>query len=261
VPRPQTFRIRERVRFWGPYHGCHWVLPGHRRGPQVVRAGAGGLDAVFKISLTGLTTTPMATIVRKSELAQIQCVPINLRESVGCEAQRRVTGNAVAVDAGLWLARGPTTHGYETTREAARAAFAKAGGGITHARQVVIPALAGRAPNAIRSTEAARVHHATWRRGGGVAAGCAGATARTRRFDTTEHNLRSISRPLAARLTRLLRARSGIASSATAKVFPIPAFSFQGSDSVPAMILAKQRPKFPTALREPLAKPLLKQGR
>lgn len=71
-------------------------------------------------------------------LTQIQCVPINLRESVGCEAQRRVTGNAVAVDAGLWLARGPTTHGYETTREAARAAFAKAGGGITHARQVVI---------------------------------------------------------------------------------------------------------------------------
>jgi len=35
-----------------------------------VRAGAGGLDAVFKISLTGLTTTPMATIVRKSELAR-----------------------------------------------------------------------------------------------------------------------------------------------------------------------------------------------
>ena len=67
---------------------------------------------------------------------------------------------------------------------------------------------------------------------------------------TTEHNLRStsVSRPLAARLTRLLRVRS-------------PAFSFQGSDSVPRMILAKQRPKFPTALREPLAKPLLKQDR
>ncbi len=42
-----------------------------------------------------------------------------------------------------------------------------------------------------------------------------------------------------ARLTRLLRARSGSASSAAANVFPIPAFSFQGSDSVPAMILAK----------------------
>jgi hypothetical protein len=40
-----------------------------------------------------------------------------------------------------------------------------------------------------------------------------------------------------------------------------PAFSFQGSDSVPVMLLAKQRPKFPTALREPLAKPLLKQDR
>src|SRR5260370_24465548 len=39
----------------------------------------------------------------------------------------------------------------------------------------------------------------------------------------------------------------------------LPAFSFQGSDSLPAMILAKQRPKFPTALREPLAKPFLKQ--
>ena len=50
-------------------------------------------------------------------------------------------------------------------------------------------------------------------------------------------------------------------SSAAAKVFPIPAFSFQGSDSIPGMILAKQRPKFPTALREPLAKPLLKQDR
>jgi hypothetical protein len=64
---------------------------------------------------------------------------------------------------------------------------------------------------------------------------------RTRRFDTTEHNLRStsVSRPLAARLTRLLRARSGSASSEAAKVFPIPAFSFQGSDSIPVMILAK----------------------
>jgi hypothetical protein len=56
-----------------------------------------------------------------------------------------------------------------------------------------------------------------------------------------------------------LACQGGSASSAAAKVFPIPAFSFQGSDSLPAMILAKQRPKFPTALREPLAKPLLKQ--
>ncbi len=43
---------------------------GHGHPPQGVHAGAGGLDAVFKISLTGLTTTPMATIVRKSELAR-----------------------------------------------------------------------------------------------------------------------------------------------------------------------------------------------
>src|SRR2546426_2218354 len=58
-----------------------------------------------------------------------------------------------------------------------------------------------------------------------------------------------------------LRARSGSASSAAAKGFPIPAFPFKGSDSVPVVILAKQRPKVPTALREPLAKPLLKQDR
>src|SRR2546430_17233358 len=50
--------------------------------------------------------------------------------------------------------------------------------------------------HADQSSEATRVHHASRRRGGGVAAGCAGATARTRRFDTTEPNLRSISRPL-----------------------------------------------------------------
>jgi hypothetical protein len=43
--------------------------------------------------------------------------------------------------------------------------------------------------------------------------------------------------------------------------FLIPAFSFQGSDSLPGMILAKQRPKFPAALREPLAKLLLQQDR
>src|SRR6266566_7457702 len=79
--------------------------------------------------------------------------------------------------------------------------------------------------------EAAEVHHAARRRGSGV------ATRRARRFDTTEHNLRStsVSRPLAARLTRLLHARSGSASSAAAKVFPIPAFSFQGSDSAPGV--------------------------
>jgi hypothetical protein len=49
--------------------------------------------------------------------------------------------------------------------------------------------------------------------------------------------------------------------SAIAKVFLIPAFSFQGSDSVPGMLLAKQRPKVPAALREPLAKPLLERDR
>src|SRR5262249_41769872 len=66
--------------------------------------------------------------------------------------------------------------------------------------------------------------------------GCSAArrNGRTRRFDTTERNLRStsVSRPLAARLTRLLRAGRGSASPAAANVFPIPAFSFQGSDSV-----------------------------
>jgi hypothetical protein len=49
--------------------------------------------------------------------------------------------------------------------------------------------------------------------------------------------------------------------SAIAKVLLIPAFSFQASDSEPAMILAKQRPKFPAALHEPLAKPLLEPDR
>jgi hypothetical protein len=38
--------------------------------PEVARTREGCLDAAFKISLTGLTTTPMATIVRKSELAR-----------------------------------------------------------------------------------------------------------------------------------------------------------------------------------------------
>jgi len=44
------------------------------------------------------------------------------------------------------------------------------------------------------------------RRGGGVAA------RRTRRFDTTEHNLRStsVSRPLAARLTRLFACQAEV---------------------------------------------------
>src|SRR5258708_17264523 len=41
----------------------------------------------------------------------------------------------------------------------------------------------------------------------------------------------------------------------------IPAFSFPAFDSVPGVLLAKHRPKFPTALRGLLAKPLLKQDR
>ena len=40
-----------------------------------------------------------------------------------------------------------------------------------------------------------------------------------------------------------------------------PAFSFPGFDSIPGVTLAKHRPKFPTALRGLLAKPLLKQDR
>ena len=46
-----------------------------------------------------------------------------------------------------------------------------------------------------------------------------------------------------------------------AKVFPIPAFSIQGSDSEPGVLLAKQRPKVPAALHEPLAKPPLEPDR
>src|SRR5262252_6209102 len=42
---------------------------------------------------------------------------------------------------------------------------------------------------------------------------------------------------------------------AIAKVFLIPAFSIQGSDSEPGVLLAKQRPKVPAALHEPLAEP------
>jgi hypothetical protein len=41
----------------------------------------------------------------------------------------------------------------------------------------------------------------------------------------------------------------------------IPAFSFPGFDSITGVLLAKHRPKFPTALRGLLAKPLLKQDR
>src|SRR5712664_1245349 len=41
----------------------------------------------------------------------------------------------------------------------------------------------------------------------------------------------------------------------------IPAFSFPGFDSIPGVLLAKHRPKFPTALRGLLAKPLLRQDR
>jgi hypothetical protein len=37
------------------------------------------------------------------------------------------------------------------------------------------------------------------------------------------------------------------------------AFSFPGFGSIPGVILAKHQPKFPTALRALLAKPLLKQ--
>jgi hypothetical protein len=41
----------------------------------------------------------------------------------------------------------------------------------------------------------------------------------------------------------------------------IPAFSFPGFDSILGVLLATHRPKFPTALRGLLAKPLLKQDR
>jgi len=41
----------------------------------------------------------------------------------------------------------------------------------------------------------------------------------------------------------------------------IPAPYFQGYDSVPRMIPAKQLPKFPAALREPPVKPLVKPDR
>jgi hypothetical protein len=41
----------------------------------------------------------------------------------------------------------------------------------------------------------------------------------------------------------------------------IPGFSFLGFDSIPGVILAKHQPKFPTALRGLLAKPLSKQDR
>jgi hypothetical protein len=58
-----------------------------------------------------------------------------------------------------------------------------------------------------------------------------------------------------------LKRRTIPVAAAEVKVFAIPEFSFRGSDSIPGMILAKQPPKFPTALRELLAKPLLKQDR
>src|SRR5215471_20960637 len=48
---------------------------------------------------------------------------------------------------------------------------------------------------------------------------------------------------------------------ATAKVFLIPAFSIQGSDSEPGVLPAKQRPKVPAALHEPLAEPPLEPDR
>src|SRR5713226_6846750 len=61
--------------------------------------------------------------------------------------------------------------------------------------------------------------------------GCSAARrhGRTRRFDTTEHNLRStsVSRPLAARLTRLLRAqeRKCFVSSGEGVSYPCIFFS------------------------------------
>src|SRR5262249_6801734 len=65
---------------------------------------------------------------------------------------------------------------------------------------------------------------------------------------------------------RLRTARSKLSNqrtnlSALAKVFLIPPFSIQGSDSEPGVLLAKQRPKVPAALREPLAKPPLEPDR
>src|SRR6516164_3455224 len=60
------------------------------------------------------------------------------------------------------------------------------------------------------------------------------------------------------RSTLLIENQSFVSSSED--VF-IPAFSFPGFDSIPGVILAKHRPKFPTALRGLLAKPLLKQDR
>src|SRR5215475_7766950 len=71
--------------------------------------------------------------------------------------------------------------------------------------------------------------------------------------------------PPAGTVSTVVRRRQSFQSrnnlSAIEKVSLIPAFSFQGSDSLPGTILAKQRPKFPAALREPLAKPLLEPDR
>jgi hypothetical protein len=41
----------------------------------------------------------------------------------------------------------------------------------------------------------------------------------------------------------------------------IPAFSIQGSDLEPGVLLAKPRPKVPAALHEPLAEPPLEPDR
>src|SRR6266516_8037458 len=63
-----------------------------------------------------------------------------------------------------------------------------------------------------------------------------------------------------AKIVQLYQSRTNRSSAAATGVF-IPAFSFPGFDSIPGVILAKHRPKFPTALRGLLAKPLLKQDR
>jgi hypothetical protein len=77
-----------------------------------------------------------------------------------------------------------------------------------------------------------------------------------------------ITRPTAAAELRLFDSHFHIIDPRFPLVFVssgdgvfIPAFSFPGFDSIPGVLLAKHRPKFPTALRGPLAKPLLKQDR
>src|SRR6266436_6680409 len=82
----------------------------------------------------------------------------------------------------------------------------------------------------------------------------------------TQLHLRSIPKCSGSNLPRIREDRSTLPIenqsfvSSGDGVF-IPAFSFPGFDSIPGAILAKHRPKFPTALRGLLAKPLLKQDR